>query len=204
MNKFFVTVMFGVLLFGCATPPSVKFYVLEPLSQSPPTNFGANRQHSIGIGPVSIPALLEHKKIVTRLSDNSVQLAEFQQWAAPLQDNLTQTLTRNLSTLQPNNIVRAYPWSVHGTVDLQIIIDIIRFDTMPGESADLEANWTIKNETSHELLKSGRSVIKHSLSASSYPGTVRALSKVLEQFSQELSLALLKVERTPNINIDLR
>lgn len=204
MIKFFMTVMLGILLSGCAAPPSVQFYVLEPLSRSPPAMFGASRQHSIGIGPVSIPALLEHKKIVTRLSDNSVQLAEFQQWAAPLQDSLTQTLTRNLATLQPNNILRAYPWSVHGTVDLQIIIDIIRFDTTPGESADLEANWTIKNETRHELLKSGRSVIKHALSDSSYPGTVRALSKVLEQFSQELSLALVKLEKDTNVNINLK
>jgi uncharacterized protein len=193
MAKQLIAALLGLLLTGCADAPSVQFYVLEPLSQTTPSTISA-RQRTIGIGPVSVPALLERKQIITRHSDNAVQFAEFQQWASPLQDNLLQALTRNLSTLQPSNIIRAYPWSVHGTVDLQIVVDIIRFDTTPGESANLEANWTIKNENTHDILKNGHSIINHSLSDSSYPGTVRALSKLLGEFSQELSLALLKVE----------
>jgi uncharacterized protein len=194
MIKFLIMAMLGLLFTGCTNAPSVQFYVLEPLSKITPSTIETARQHTIGIGPVSVPALLERKQIITRHSDNAVQIAEFQQWASPLQDNLLQALTRNLSTLQPSNIIRAYPWSVHGTVDLQIVIDIIRFDTMPGESANLEANWTIKNENTHDILKNGHSIINHSLSDSSYPGTVRALSKLLGEFSQVLSLALLKVE----------
>lgn len=197
MAKHHIAAILGILITACTSAPPVQFYVLEPLSPTAPSTVETVRQRSIGIGPVSIPALLEHNQIVTRLSDNTVQIAEFQQWASPLQDNLLQALTRNLSTLQPNNIVRAYPWSVHGTVDLQIIVDIIRFDTIPGESANLEANWTIKNEKTHDTLKTGHSVIDRSLADSSYPGTVRALSKILGEFSQELSFALLKVEIQP-------
>jgi uncharacterized protein len=196
MTKLLIVAMLASLLSACASAPSVQFYVLEPLSQSSPSSVKSFKQRSIGIGPVFVPALLDHKKIVTRHSDNAVQIAEFHQWASPLQDNLLQALTRNLSTLQPGNIVRAYPWSVHGTVDLQVIVDIIRFDTTSGESVNLEANWTIKNEKTNSILKNGRSVINHSFSDSSYPGTVRALSKILGEFSQELSIALLKVETT--------
>lgn len=194
MARQLIVSMLGLLLTACANAPSVRFYVLEPLSQTAPSTIASARQRTIGIGPVSVPALLERKQIVTRHSGNAVQIAEFQQWASPLQDNLLLALTRNLSTLQPGNIVRPYPWSVHGTVDLQVIVDIIRFDTTPGESANLEANWTIKNETTRNILKNGHSVIKHSLSDSSYPGTVRALSKILGEFSQELSQALLRAE----------
>ena len=183
-----------VLLTGCVGAPSLQFYVLEPLSQPSATNIETAKKYTIGIGPISVPTLLERKQIVTRASDNTVQIAEFQQWASLLQDNLLQTLTRNLSTLQPNNIVRVYPWSIHGTVDLQVIVDIIRFDATPGESANLDANWTIKNETTHTVLNSGHTVINRSITDSSYPGTVHALSKILGEFSQELSLALLKVE----------
>jgi uncharacterized protein len=194
MTRYFMTALLGILLAGCATPPSVEFYVLEPSSQTAPVTLASVKQHSIGIGPITIPAVLEHKGIITRHPGNAVQIAQFQQWASPLPDNLLQALTRNLSSLQPNNIVRAYPWSVHGMVDLQIIVDVIRFDTTLGESANLEANWTIKNEKTNAILKNGRSVINHSLSDSSYPGTVRALSRILGEFGQELSLALLKVE----------
>jgi uncharacterized protein len=194
MSKLLITALLVLLVTACVNAPSVQFYVLEPLSQTAPITVLDTRQHTIGIGPISVPALLERKQIITRHAGNAVEIAEFQQWASPLQDNLLQALTRNISSLQPNNIVRTYPWSVHGTVDLQIVVDIIRFDTTPGESANMEANWTIKNENTHEILKTGHSVINHSLSDSSYPGTVRALSKLLGEFSRELSLALLKME----------
>ncbi|MEQ1543664.1 PqiC family protein [Methyloglobulus sp.] len=194
MSKLLITALLVLLVTACANAPSVQFYVLEPLSQIAPITVLDTRQHTIGIGPISVPALLERKQIITRHAGNAVEIAEFQQWASPLQDNLLQALTRNISSLQPNDIVRAYPWSVHGTVDLQIVVDIIRFDTTPGKSANLEANWTIKNENTHEILKAGHSVINHSLSDSSYSGAVLALSKVLGEFSQELSLALLNVE----------
>jgi uncharacterized protein len=194
MTKPFILALLGVILSGCASTAPVQFYVLEPLSQPAPPIATTLRQRTIGIGPISIPTLLEHKQIITRLSDNTVNIAEFQQWASPLQDNLSQTLTRNVSSLQPNNIVWAYPWSIYGTVDLQVIVDFVRFDTSPGKSANLEANWTIKNEKTHKILKSGRSVIKHPLTETTYPATVRALSHILGQFSQELSLVLLKLE----------
>jgi uncharacterized protein len=194
MAKLLITALLGLLVAACVNAPSVQFYVLEPLSQTSVSATASTRQRSIGIGPISVPALLERKQIITRCAGSAVQIAEFQQWASPLQDNLLQALTRNISSLQPNDIARAYPWSVHGTVDFQIVVDIIRFDTTPGESANMEANWTIKNENTHEILKTGHSVINHSLSDSSYPGTVRALSKLLGEFSRELSLALAKME----------
>ena len=194
MTKRLLIGLILVALSSCTTSPSVQFYVLEPLSQTVPPTATSVGQRSIGVGPVSVPSLLEQKQIVTRLSDNTVNIAEFQHWASPLQDNLLQTLTRNLASLQPNLVFRAYPWSIYGTVDLQVIVDIIRFDTTPGVSANLEANWAIKNEASHNILKSGRSVIKQPLADKSYSGTVRALSKVLGRFSQELSSALLQAE----------
>jgi uncharacterized protein len=194
MAKLVITALLVVLLTGCVGAPSSQFYVLEPLNQPSATSIETAKKYTIGIGPISVPTLLERKQIVTRSSDNTVQIAEFQQWASPLQDNLVQTLTRNLSTLQSNNIVRTYPWSIHGTVDRQIIVDIIRFDTTPNKSANLEANWTIKNEATHTILQSGHTVINRSITDSSYPGMVRALSKILGEFGHELSLALLKVE----------
>jgi uncharacterized protein len=196
MVKYLTVMVMAVFLSACNSTPAVQFYVLDSVSKTNPNVGATGKPRSIGIGPVSMPALLEHKQIVRRLHGNTVQLAEFQQWASPLQDNLLQVLTRNLASLQPSNIVRVYPWSIHGTVDLQVIIDIIRFDTTPGESANLEANWTIKNESSRTALKNGHTVINHTLVDKSYPGTVHALSKLLGEFSQEISLALLKLEST--------
>jgi uncharacterized lipoprotein YmbA len=172
--------------------PPTQFYVLEPLSQ--PVSLTTDKKRQIGIGPVSLPTLLERKQIVTRLPDNSVQIAEFHQWASPLKDNVAEVLTHNLAALQADDLIRAYPWSAYGAVDYRIIIDITRFDTCPEQSVNLEANWTIMNEKNHTLLSSGHAKIEHPLKDPSYPATVRALNNILSEFSRELSMALGKIK----------
>ena len=188
----------GLILFACtllsaclSTPPT-HFYVLEPLNE-PTKTLASGHNHQIGMGPISIPALLERKQIVTRLADSSVAIAEFRQWASPLKENVAQVLTHDLAALQKDDLIRTYPWSAYGAVDYRIIIDIIRFDSRPDQSVNFEANWSIMNEKTHTLLSNGRSRIEHPLTDSSYPAVVKALSKILSEFSLELSQALNKV-----------
>jgi uncharacterized lipoprotein YmbA len=194
LSKWLILLFVAPLLSACLSTPPTQFYVLEPLSESPSSSTASEKKRQIGIGPVSIPALLERKQIVTRLPDNSVKIAEFNQWASPLKDNITQVLTHNLATLQAGDLIRAYPWSAYGAVDYRIIIDIIRFDTRQEQSVNLEANWAIMNEKNHTLISNGRSKIERSLDDSSYPATVKALNKILGEFSQELSQALGKIQ----------
>lgn len=193
LSKWLISVSACTLLSACISTPPTQFYVLEPLSQSPSFSAAAEKKRQIGIGPVSIPALLERKQIVTRLPDSSVQVAEFHQWASPLKNNVAQVLTHNLATLQADDLIRAYPWSAYGAVDYRIIVDIIRFDTRPEQSVNLEANWTIMNEKDRTLVSNGRTKIERPLNDSSYPSTVKALSNILSEFSQELSVALSKI-----------
>ncbi len=194
LSKWLIALSAGTLLSACMSTPPTHFYVLEPLSAPPSSSTTTEKKRQIGIGPVSIPTLLERKQIVTRLPDNSVKIAEFHQWASPLKDNVAQVLTHNLAMLQTNDLIRAYPWSAYGTVDYRIIIDIIRFDTRPEQTVNLEANWSIMNEKNHTLLDNGHAKIEHQQDDPSYLSTVKALSKILSEFSQELSTALGKIK----------
>ncbi len=195
LSKWLISISACILLSSCMSTPPTHFYVLEPLSsEPPPVSTATEKKRQIGIGPVSIPALLERKQIVTRLPDNSVTLAEFHQWASPLKDHVAQVLTHNLATLQPSDLIRAYPWSAYGAVDYRVIIEIIRFDTHPEQSVNLEANWTIMDEKNHTLISNGHSKIEHRLDDPSYPSAVKALGKILSEFSQELSVALSKIK----------
>lgn len=189
----YLIVLVGTLLSGCLSTPPTQFYVLEPLSEAPASVIKTEKKYSIGVGPITIPALLERKQIVTRLPDNSISIAEFHQWASPLKDNVTQVLTHNLATLQTGNLIRAYPWSAYGAVDYRLIIDIIRFDTHPEQTVNFEANWAIMDEKSHTLLSNGHSRIERPLADPAYPSVVKALSKILSEFAGDLSLALGKI-----------
>lgn len=194
LSKWLISISTCTLLSACISTPPTRFYVLEPLSGAPALSAVAGKKRQVGIGPITIPALLERKQIVTRLPDSSVQVAEFHQWASPLKNSVAEVLTHNLATLQANDLIRTYPWSAYGTVDYRIIVDIIRFDTRPGQSVNLEANWTIMNEKDHTVVSNGRTKIERPLNDASYPSAVNALSNILGEFSQELSVALSKIK----------
>lgn len=67
----------SLLLSGCASTPPTQFYVLEPLDESAPATTGAVKKQLIGVGPLSIPALIDRQKIVTRTPANTIEIAAF-------------------------------------------------------------------------------------------------------------------------------
>ena len=193
-NRFIILCVSG-LLNACASTPT-NFYTLE--SQSRPSAVTTNaitKKPLIGIGPLSLPALLDRKGIVTRKENNSVQIAGFDQWAAPLKDNVLAVLSKNVAILQPNAIVRSYPWSVYGNVDYRVIIDINRFDTQLGKSVNLEASWAIMEEKNHTIVSNGQTKLQQPLNEASYNSAAQGLSKLLSELSQQLSLALVQVQQ---------
>ena len=192
LNRF-ILLCVSALLSACASTPT-NFYTLESQSRPPAvTTTASAKKLLIGIGPLTLPALLDRKGIVTRAENNSVQIAEFDQWAAPLQNNVIAVLSKNVATLQPNAIVRAYPWSVYGNVDYRVIIDITRFDTQLGKSANLEASWAIMEEKNHTIISNGQTKLQQPLNDASYNSAAQGLSKLLSELSQQLSLALVQV-----------
>lgn len=178
------------LITGCASSPPPHFYVLE--AQKLPNTVVATSPNKkvIGIGPISIPALLDRKQIVTRSDQSTVEISEFHQWAEPLRDNIASVVTQNLASLQPHNVIRGYPWSAYGSVNHRVIIDIDRFDTQPGKHAILEARWLIMEEKGHIVFENHYSKIEHQLNDATYPSAVKGLNGVLYEFSQQISQAL--------------
>jgi uncharacterized protein len=194
LNRF-ILICTGVLLTACASTPT-NFYTLEAQSRPPAVTTTASAKKTlIGIGPLTLPALLDRKGIVTRAENNSVQIAEFDQWAAPLQNNVIAVLSKNVATLQPDAIVRSYPWAVYGNVDYRVIIDISRFDTQLGRSVNLEASWAIMEEKNHTTVSNGQTKLQQPLYDASYNSAAQGLSKLLSELSQKLSLALVQVQR---------
>jgi uncharacterized lipoprotein YmbA len=189
-QKVLTTIGIIALISACTVSSPTQFYVLE--TQRLPGVVAADgpKKCVIGIGPISIPALLERKQIITRSDQNTVHVAEFHQWAAPLRDNIAEVLTQNLVALQTQNVIRGYPWSAYGTVNYRLIVEIDRFDTQPGHTVILEARWAIRNEKTQAIVLNNQTRIEHSLSDTSYAATVKALSRVLYEFSQQLALAI--------------
>src|SRR5882762_7561588 len=114
-----------LVLSGCfgSTPPT-QFYLLpSPTSvDTAPPSSASQRDLTIGVGPVTLPPYLDRPQIVTRASRAKLVLADFDHWAAPLQDTVTRVLAENLSLLIPTDRVVLYPWPRTKDPDYQVTV----------------------------------------------------------------------------------
>jgi uncharacterized lipoprotein YmbA len=177
---------------GCASTPPSKFYMLESISGIPALQGTAalDQPISIGLGPVTLPDYIDRPQIVTRTSQNTVQLAEFDRWAESLSSNVSRTLTENLVFLLPHDTVVLYPWPGSTEVTYQVVVDVYRFDGALGEKALLEAQWSVLEKKGKKALLQKRSTFVEPVVDASFATLVSAQSRALGNLSREIALTL--------------
>lgn len=183
-----------LLLSGCTDSKPSRFYVLTPLAATTDTG---GKGPALGVGPVVIPQYLDRPEIVTRSSDNQLQLAEFDQWGGRIGDNITRALAENLSGILKTDRVSIYPWTDSSALTDQITVDITQFERDPSGAVTLTAFWNIADAQSGKILFSGRSNIQKPVGASAggdtYGAIAAAMSEALASLSQEIATTISKL-----------
>lgn len=182
---------------GCSSTKPVEFFVLQHKSPQtkPVTNNAEEVNLAIGVGPITLPKLLDRPQIVTQKSGGSVKLAEYQRWAQPLKDNVYGVLTRNLSGLRPADSVHIFPSQAAGKLDYRASIDVWQFKASPGEAVELEAVWIITNSHDNIRLHYEHMTVRQEPADASYLSMVDAMSDTLFQLSKKISAGLDKVKQ---------
>jgi len=179
-------------LAGCASSAPTRFYVLSPLasSKAEPQALKDEGCIAIGIGPVELPAYLDRPQIVTRLSENELDLAEFDKWAEPLKDNFSRVLVENLSTLLCADAISIFPWKGPTPIDYQVEVTVIRMDGNVGGNASLVARWAIVRQNDRKMMLTRQSSFSRLLSSESYKALVSAQSRAIADLSREIAEAI--------------
>src|SRR2546430_14448306 len=136
-----VLALLGVCLLGlhgCASSPPTRLYVLPSLTGAETAPPAAQRDLTIGVGPVTLHPYLDRPQIVTRASRARLILGEFDQWGAPLRDSVTRALAENLSLLVPTDRVVLHPWARTTVPDYQVTVEVLQFDAGPGGEVILD------------------------------------------------------------------
>jgi uncharacterized lipoprotein YmbA len=181
-------VMALVVSAGCGSSPT-RFYALSTLPQGGGPAGGVVRSGpGLGIGPVSVPERLNRPGIVTWVNDNMLHLAEFDLWAAPLQDSITRVLAENLSVLLPTDRAATFPWPSDTPIDYEVRVEVSRFEGILGRECSLIARWSIFRRADKQT-KAGRS--SHTEPAGeSYTTLVAAQSRLVAAMSRDVASAL--------------
>ena len=185
----------GLLLMtfmACASNAPSRFYVLSSLTGTGEETemAGDERNLTIGIGPVELPAYLDRQQVVTRVSANELHLAGFDEWAEPLGDNFTRVLIENLSVLLSKDLFTIFPFRGPEPIDYQVEVEVSRFDGRRGGDAALMTRWSIFGEDDKKLLLTRKSSFKEATGASGYEALVAAQSRTVQALALEIAGAI--------------
>jgi uncharacterized lipoprotein YmbA len=185
-------IMGGCSPFGKGTQQPTKNYVLNSLySEARQPQLVANlHDTSIMVGPVRLPLYLDRGDIVTRNSQNKVEIADFAQWAGPLRENLPRVLAENLAVLLNTDRVGVFPGERARVFDYNVSVYVTRFDGMLGEKAQLRARWVILDKNRKKMLFEKHTVLSQPTGNDGMEALIAAQSRTLADLSRDIAEAI--------------
>ena len=182
-------------LTGCLGGPSgpTNFYMLSPLSPSQAGTAAASAEGRIRIGLVTVvvPEYLNRNEIVVNLDNTVYRLAEFNQWAEPLNNNLTRVLEENLTNLLHGDSIDVFLASDSSIpADYRLEVDVLRLDGNLGGQAALLVQWALLAAEEDELIVMRRSKYQEPAADNTYKELVLAKSRTIERLSQDIAAAV--------------
>jgi uncharacterized lipoprotein YmbA len=190
-------IFLSLALAGClgGKSPPTNFYMLSPMSPSPagtaaPT---AEGRILIGLETVVVPEYLDRPEIVVNQDNTVYQLAEFNQWAESLSDNLTRVLEENLTNLLRGDAITVFLSSESSIpLDYKLEVDVLRLDGNLGNQVTLVAQWALLKGEEDELKLVRRSEYQEPAEDKTYKGLVLAQSRTVEKLSRDIAAAIKK------------
>jgi uncharacterized lipoprotein YmbA len=180
-----------LFIYGCASK-SPNYYVLNSLQSGAPSAEKAKAENdlTIGVGPIKIPAYLDRPEMATRSAPDSLQFAEFDKWAEPLERNLTRVIAENLAILLSTNRVGVFPWLNSAQVQYQVTVDITQLERMPDGKVILAARWNILGDQGENMLVIESSRFSIPIESAGYGAMASAESRAVEALSREIAAAV--------------
>jgi uncharacterized lipoprotein YmbA len=177
-------------LAACTRTRPTMFYTLVTAA-GPPKARRPGKGLVVGLGPITLPQYLDRPDIVTREGANQMRLAEFHQWAQPLEPMLTQIMAEDLLVLLGAEDVIPVPQRRDVPLDQVVEADVNRFEADEAGEVVLDARWRVYRGDDDTLTTSGRSLItEQGAPVPDYDAIVAAMSRAVGQLSAEIAFAI--------------
>jgi len=146
-----MAVLGAAVLAACSSAP-LHYYTLIPAPDSAQAESAApSANFQFELMPIGVPAQDDVPQLVVRQGGQSVTLLNGERWAAPLADEVRGALVVELARrTHAQDISGTAP--THGKAVLRIKVDLRRFDSSPGNYAQIDATWTVRELGSQAVL----------------------------------------------------
>ncbi len=182
----------ALLLTGCLGPGttrSARLFVLNATA-APDGSTARATDLRLGVGRIMLPELLNRPQIITRTSENRVRMADFSQWAEPLEKSIPRVVSENLARLTGTDQMSVYPWPTQMEIDLKLEIAVIRFEGDTDGEVSLVARWRLVRANGSQAHPLQVSTHSESAAGRSTEALVAAMSRTLASLSRDITSAI--------------
>jgi uncharacterized lipoprotein YmbA len=170
-----------LLLGACAAAPD-RFYALSAVP--PPAQPGHPTAH-LRLD-VTVPSLIDRPEMVVATAPNGILILEHERWAAPVSDQVTEVLARDIENERGDLIVADRRFDQASSPALLLKVDIVRMEAQRGGQAVLEAHWRIV-DAGAGTDQLGASVQSTPVGADGYAAIPQAYSRLLGELAEKMA-----------------
>ncbi|MBT4838660.1 MAG: membrane integrity-associated transporter subunit PqiC [Methylococcales bacterium] len=184
-----------ILLSGCigGTSPRTHFYSLSADETRPLISL--KDSISVGLGPIHLPDLLERPQIVSKISENKLEIGDFDRWGEQLKKNLLSVMKQNLMNFLNTQKVFIVPLQRFRQVDFKVVIEVLELNGQLGQQVTLDAHWTILDNSEKKELYSNRFKKTQEITKSGYEAYVAGHSHLISLLSEQIADQLLEIKK---------
>ena len=184
IHQFIAITFIAVFAVGCASAPS-RFYTLNSTARGDGTSAA---QYAVVVGPVTVPTEVDRPQFTVQAAPNRVAVDEFNRWAEPLNENIARVVAADLAALLGTPRVAAVSLANFNPA-WRVTLDIQRFESVPGKSAQIEALWVVR-QSAGGISLSGRTTAREPVADKSFDALAAAHSRALAQVSRDIAAAI--------------
>ncbi len=168
-----------------------KFYILTPAADAtsapPAASQSSSGDFTLGLGPVKLPPYLDRQEVVTRSAANRLDLSKSERWGESLQNNFISVLNRDLAAQMGTQQIVVFPWYNTAHIDLQVQIEVYRFEADAQGNVQLSAKWTVRDSDGKDILYTAESNLSQPYKVGDTAGAAAALSRTVGDLSREIA-----------------
>jgi uncharacterized protein len=172
----------AVALGGCRSAPT-RIYILAPAA--PASHIDVYHAPALRVDTLSVPAGWDRIEILRVSAAGTLQISDFDHWAAPLGQMARQTLSDDLDQRLPSGSV-IYPRLSKPSGALGVNVDILDFDIVASQ-ASMRASWIIVPAGDPPDAKRSAASLRSSMSSGGPAAVAHAWSDLIGQLADRIA-----------------
>jgi uncharacterized lipoprotein YmbA len=172
----------AIAIGGCSSG-STRIYTLAPAA--PASHIEVHHAPALRVDTLNVPASWDRIEILRPSAGGSLQLSDFDHWAAPLPQMARQALSEDLDLrLPPGSLI--YPRLPKPSNALGVDIDILDFNIV-GSQATMQASWTIVPSGDAQGAKRNAASLRSTMSSADPAAVAHAWSDLIGQLADHVA-----------------